>query len=289
MILKVGEPLLQFDRLMQLMRSLDNRSEIWINSTGAHLTDEKLEELMKTHLTGIMISLHSPNPREHDKFTGVEGSFDTACKALKLFAENGAFTVINCCASREMVMNGELERLFEIGKDLHCSYIQVIHPKSAGNWINEKQKSYQEKKEIDKLSFLHQKYNREKALLNYPSVSSQVFEESKDVFGCTAGGIDRFYVGASGEVQPCEFLNISFGNIYEEDFLTIFQRMRSYFPTGSSDWLCCTKAQEISELIKTHNVQSLPIPKDITEKWMQSWKKNEEPKVYKKLGIYKKS
>ncbi len=49
------------------------------------------------------------------------------------------------------------------------------------------------------------------------------------MFVCTAGGTDRFYINAKGDVQTYEFLNFLFGNIGEEDFLTIYNRMRDHF------------------------------------------------------------
>ena len=52
-------------------------------------------------------------------------------------------------------------------------------------------------------------------------------------------------MGADGEVQPCEFLNVSFGNVRDEPFETILRRMREHLHTPSTDWLCCTQAETI--------------------------------------------
>ena len=62
-----------------------------------------------------------------------------------------------------------------------------------------------------------------------------------DEYGCTAGGIERFYVNANGDVQPCEFVNVSFGNVNEEDFNNIYRRMRKYFRDPRTNWICCTE------------------------------------------------
>ena len=40
-------------------------------------------------------------------------------------------------------------------------------------------------------------------------------------------GMDKFYVNAKGNVKPCEFLNISFDNIANEEFEPIYDRMKN--------------------------------------------------------------
>lgn len=79
-----GEPIIRYERLLKLVRSLDSRSEIWVNTTGAQLTHVMLGELKDAGLFGLMVSVHSPDPAIHDVFTGVPGSFDVACEALKM-------------------------------------------------------------------------------------------------------------------------------------------------------------------------------------------------------------
>jgi hypothetical protein len=78
--------------------------------------------------------------------------------------------------------------------------------KTAGAWLGKQDEMIKARANIDHLCRFH--------LHNAPnewaqtSASVQVFE-SPAPFGCTAGGIDRFYLNANGEVQPCEFLNVS--------------------------------------------------------------------------------
>jgi len=43
-------------------RSIDDRSEIWINSTGHGITVERLLELKEHNVNAIMFSLHHDNP-----------------------------------------------------------------------------------------------------------------------------------------------------------------------------------------------------------------------------------
>ena len=103
------------------------------------------------------------------------------------------------------------------------------------------------------------------------------------MLGCCCGGIDRFYVGASGEVQPCEFVNISFGNLREVSFETAYSRMRRVFAIPCEEWTCLTKAGEIAAVAG----ERLPLSWPETERLVRDWKTGTPTKVYDKVGIYR--
>jgi len=294
-----GEPLERPERLLALLRAIDERGEIWVNTTGARLDDDLARRLREAGLAGVMVSLHTPDAEEHDRFTGVPGSFATACRALETFARMGAFTAINCCASPALIHGGGLARLFALGRELRCAFIQVIHEKPAGGWLGRAAESRAAVApgETDEgrdpagtlalLRAFHLACNETRAFRGHPSCAAQVFDEQAHLFGCTAGGIDRFYVGASGEVQPCEFLNVSFGNIREEPFTEIFARMRSFFPRPGTNWLCCTQAESIARAVGEREPARTPLPWEVTRGLVASWDRGSETGLYKRLGIYR--
>ncbi len=282
-----GEPLLRVERLIELMRAIDDRGEIWINTTGAQLTEALAGDLRRAGLAGVMVSVHSPDPAVHDAFTGVPGSFRAACRALERFAASGIFTAINCCPSAELVATGGLERLFDLARELNCDFIQVIHGKSAGGWLGQPAETDQAAAVTARLRELHLTYNTQSRFRHHPSIAAQVFDERADLFGCTAGGVDRFYLGADGEVQPCEFLNVSFGNVRQEPFGVIFARMRSYFRQPGTNWLCCTQAAAIDALIRQRGLARTPVPWEITREIIGGWQKGAATPLYKRLGIYR--
>jgi len=280
-----GEPLLRYERLLHLVEFLDDRSEIWINTTGDNLTGEKLLELADKKLFGMMISIHSPDPQKHDAFTGIAGSFQTACSALRLCRKNNLVTAINSVLSEEEIKSGKLDNLMALAKELDCDYVQLIHPKPAGKWLGHTAGMQTNPDLLAKIRLAHIYYNSSKTK-DFPSLSAQAFEESPEVLGCTAGGIDRFYLNASGELQPCEFLNISFGNVQSESFETIYARMRSAFPYPCCDWLCCARAQEIYAAFQNNQITIAPLPWEITQKLVQNWQGGTQTPLYKKLNIY---
>ena len=99
--------------------------------------------------------------------------------------------------------------------------------------------------------------------------------------------MDRFYVGADGEVQPCEFLNISFGNVAEEGFPKILERMRRHFATPRTDWLCVTQAEAIDGIIRDKALTRTPVPWEHTRELVEGWDRGEQTPLYRKLGLYR--
>ncbi|HZK83321.1 MAG TPA: SPASM domain-containing protein, partial [Desulfosporosinus sp.] len=126
-------------------------------------------------------------------------------------------------------------------------------------------------------------YNLQDDFSRYPSISAQIIEEDKTVFGCTAGGTDRFYINAKGDLQPCEFLNISFGNIAVERFEDIYQTMRSFFPWGGDCNLCECSSKEIHKLYQENSLKSLPLTPALSKKIYGSWDRGSKTDLYEIL------
>lgn len=280
-----GEPFLRIPRLLNLVRSLDERAEIWVNTTGDGLADEAIEDLIAARLYGVMVSVHSPQREAHDRMTGVEGSFDTAVHVLRVCKQRGLVTAINSVLSEQEVRDGGLVRLMDFAKELQCDFVQLIHPKPAGRWLSKRTEMQTDPAVVERIRVEHLRYNSP-ACHDYPSLAAQVFEESESVLGCTAGAVDRFYLNAHGELQPCEFLNVSFGNVSEEPFETLLARMRNAFREPCCDWLCCTQAEGIRLLVEKHGLPDMPLRWPQTQELIGDWNRGPQTPIYKRLGIY---
>ncbi|MFW6151792.1 MAG: radical SAM/SPASM domain-containing protein [Verrucomicrobiota bacterium] len=281
-----GEPFVRFGRLLKLVSALDERSEVWINTTGANVEPGMMEKLKEQGLFGLMVSLHSPDATVHDELTGIVGSFETACGILRQCREMGLVAAFNTVLSEKEIEAGGIDRIMDLARKLDCDYVQLIHPKPAGMWLGRKEDMQTDSSVIDKVRNEHLRYNS-RSKKDYPSLAAQVFEESSDVLGCTAGAVDRFYIGASGEVQPCEFLNISFGNVNDESFSDIYERMRSYFSEPCTDWLCCTQAASIAEVFRKRKNNAAPLPWDETKDLVERWNRGSPTPIYRRIGIYR--
>ena len=280
-----GEPFLRYERLLHLVQATSDATEIWVNTTGDGVTRERLSALSVAGLSGIMVSLHSPVAEAHDAFTGIPGSFDTASRTLCLCRELHMGTAINSVLSETDIRRGKLDALMALAHRLDCDFVQLIHPKPAGLWLGNPDAVQTASAYLASLRDTHLRYNSRQTR-TLPVLAAQVFEERPEGLGCTAGGIDRFYVNAAGEVQPCEFLNVSFGNVTREPFEVIFARMRQAFAAPVREWPCCTQSHRIAELLHGNNLTATPLPSELASELMTGWKRGEQPEVYSKMGLY---
>lgn len=278
-----GEPFLVFDRLQKLVEAIDNRSEILINSTGDGITQERLTGLKKNgNLLGIMFSLHTDCPGKLNEFMGSANAWETLENGIKTCHQENVPVMFNSCLNREDYYDGTFERVMEKARSFNAVLIQLIKPKPAGGWLESGAECFSEKD----LALIREKfvnYNNLKAFRDYPSIAPMIIDEDKDHFGCTAGGTDRFYINAKGDIQPCEFLNISFGNISQEPFAAIYEKMRTAFNVPGTCWLCEKYSSEIATIFKESGTTSLPLTPELTEKLSKKIEPGDIPAFYEKV------
>lgn len=277
-----GDPFIAYDRLKTLCENIDDRGEIWVNSTGDEITIERLNYLKQHNLKAVMFSMHDHREESLCQFMGRDDAWKKLESGIKLCKESGIIVAINSCLMREDYSNGKFEAIMEKSKELGANFIQLIVPKPSGAWLGSSEYKYTE----SDLKILKEKvdlYNSNEKYAEYPAISAQAIEEDKEHYGCTAGGTDRFYLNAKGDVQPCEFLNVSFGNIKEEEFNEIYSRMRGYFSECTSCWLCEEKSKEINKIYSENNLSSLPLPYKYTKEICKDIHKLERTPFYEKL------
>jgi MoaA/NifB/PqqE/SkfB family radical SAM enzyme len=277
-----GDPFLAYDRLRQLCEAVDDRSEIWVNSAGKGVTLDRLLELKALGLTAVMFSLHSHDPETMNRFMGRRDAWETMQTAVELCHQAGVAVAFNSCLTVEQFADGTFEAIMEQALIFGACLIQLIKPKAAGNWLHTRHTTFPPEvlaAIVDKVSL----YNCSREYQHYPSISAQIVEESPEVFGCTAGGSDRFYINAKGDVQPCEFLNISFGNINQEPFINIFDRMRKTFDRPGEIWLCEKYSAYISRTMEDKKIDRLPLPLAESRVLYEKWDRGPETEIYKKI------
>lgn len=277
-----GEPFLAYDRLKSICASLDGRSEVWVNSTGDGITLERLKELKTLNLTAVMFSLHTAEPATLNAFMGSDKAWENLTQGIALCQKAGIAVAFNSCVQRDVFFNGDFERIMEQAKQFGGCLIQLIKPKPAGASLQSGTPGFSQQ-DLQHVKNVVQRYNHEPAYADYPSISAQIMEEDPACFGCTAGGTDRFYINAKGDVQPCEFLHLSFGNIAEEDFDVIYNRMRKTFSTPRETWLCEGCAPQVRHLLQSQSPMRLPLNKELSAQIYKDWDRGNPTKLYSEI------
>jgi MoaA/NifB/PqqE/SkfB family radical SAM enzyme len=277
--LEGGEPFLVYERLRKACAAIDARSEVWVNSTGDGMTLERLRELKGLNLTAIMFSLHTAEPARLNAFMQSPQAWDTLARGIGLCHAADLPVTFNTCLQREGFYNGEFERLMEQAKAFGACLIQLIKPKAAGAWLESAPATF-DPQDLAHVAGLVKRYNHDPACAAYPAIAAQTLIEDPARFGCTAGGTDRFYINAKGDVQPCEFLNLSFGNLAEEDFDTIYARMRRAFDPPGETWLCEACAPQIRAAFQEHKAPTLPLDKETSAQIYSHWDRGRPTRLY---------
>lgn len=224
-----GEPLLRRD-LADIISSIDHRSIVKLFSTGYSLTKEKARALKEAGLFSINISLDNKDPRKHDAGCHYNGAFEIALNAIQYSQAASLVTCVATIATKERIHSGEIFRFLEFMKELGVDEVTIFEPVPVGKLAFCDDAILGEDERI-LLKSLHKEANKTQNN-KYPRIFSFPYVESSEYMGCGAG-CSRLHITALGEVMPCDFIPVTFGNIQEENIETIWGKMRKAFKKPS--------------------------------------------------------
>jgi MoaA/NifB/PqqE/SkfB family radical SAM enzyme len=219
-----GEPLLNRD-IVRIVEEIGEDCSAKLFTTGSNLTERLAADLKQAGLFYVTVSLDHMEETKHDQIRGRRGAFRTARRALEIFRALGGMHV-----SVSSVLSGDMLRTERVEEFL--AYLQRLEVDEA--WLSEAKPSTQAcwklenvitESERQDLIRLQDRWNKKGGLtVNYLGH----FEDRRH-FGCTAGQ-KMVFIDPFGEVSPCVFIPMTFGNVREGSLRTIYGGMRSRFP-----------------------------------------------------------
>ncbi len=217
-----GEPLLRED-LSELIRHVDKEKAITqVFTNGYLLNDEKVEELVKSGLYAVQVSLDSPDPKEHDKLRGVNGLFDKAVEGIRIAKEKGLLVGISSYIDHDGLKDGKVEKLISLAEQLEVNELTIFDLVPTGKLLNHD--LFLTEKDREKLVQIYLKENEK----DYgPRVSIMSFVNSPLGAGCF-GGDFQIHITNSGELTPCDFTPLTFGNVRKESLKKIWRKIRRH-------------------------------------------------------------
>jgi len=223
-----GEPLLNKD-IVKITEIAGRDVTLKLFTTGCTLTRQKALDLKNAGLMYVSVSLDHWQEAPHDRGRRYPGAFRTALRALDIFKETGGIHVsVSAVLSKAMIRNGQVEEFLEFlrGLEIHEAWLSEAKPSIDAYW-NDAQVIAEEDRLL--LCQLQDHYNQTgKMTVNYLG-----HFEGKEHFGCNAGH-KMIYIDAFGEVSPCVFTPMSFGNIREKPVERVFSEMKMQFPSEGS-------------------------------------------------------
>lgn len=205
-----GEPLL-YRGLFKLIKYSSRKNVMTkLDTNGYLLTKNTVKILKGAGLNLIGVSIDSSDSKKHNRLRGLKGCFEKAIMGIKNCLNQNLECYISTYATKENLKNGDLERIIILGKKLGVDHIRIAPLIMAGNLLSSKRECL-DRREI-------------KRLVNFRKLSSRVpiFIAG---FACSAINKNFAFVSLCGDVQPCCYVPVSFGNVKDYPLAEILKKM----------------------------------------------------------------
>lgn len=243
-----GEPLLHKDITSLINRASINGAETILFTTGYKLTPEKALELKKSGLWAICFSLDSHIPEIHNQLRGHEDAFNEVLKAVKAAKGANLYTMFSSVATPQFMKKEGYKHIYKIAQNMNINEYRIIEAMPCGKLLDNEM-ALITKDDVKKLCLFHKTINSKS-----PKTKVCAFNqiESPSLFGCGAG-TQHMFIDNAGEVCPCDFTPLSFGNITKEPLLTIWLKMNEAFKLPRRQCFIQKNHKLISQKIHDNN------------------------------------
>lgn len=218
-ILGGGEPLGRFERACAVIERLAGSSEVRLATSGSGLTRERARRLSAAGLRVLAISLDSSDRDEVDASRG-RGAFDTALAALALTGDATFDTLVTAVVSRRTFARpGAIEALLAL--------VAATNPRAVVNFLPE----FATGRSADGFASPEEyaPYAREldRVIRSGPHRAAAFYSAPMErLVGCVGAGQRQLVIDTRANLSAC-VSGASFGNLLEEPFDTVWQRMRA--------------------------------------------------------------
>ncbi len=223
-----GEPMLRHD-LADMVRHVDKSKAIATSfSSGYGLTPEKAKELKAAGLYAVRISIDSPRKEEHERVRGRAGSYDDAMNGIDNALAAGILTDMFVVVSPDNI--DELEDFYTLAENKGMHEMSLYEIIAVGRWLHHEDETIGPN-DVDRLGRFQKEKNK---LREGPRITAFPYFMGPDMFGCFAGR-RWLHITSGGDVLPCAYTPLKFGNIRDEPLKDIWKRMgKTYRKTPPS-------------------------------------------------------
>ena len=205
-----GEPCLRPD-LPEIIAHVTRDKGVTLMFTNGLLLKKRAKELADAGLYALNVSIDDINPEVHNQLRRTKNCFELAMEGAAAVRELGILTGISTYATREKIRNGDLEKLIQIAREQGFIEVTIFDPMPSGKWMHDTSCVLDE----DERKYLRELNNKYRQLPNEPGVITQSYINSPHGEGCF-GGYNQVYITAYGDINPCDFNPVTFGNVRDE-------------------------------------------------------------------------
>lgn len=246
-----GEPLLLKELPQYVQACRADRSIVSITTNGILLTEDKVRELKALKVDAVHISLDSMDADEHDRFRGREGLFQEAMRGMTLVRQYGLDHTFQVTVTHQNLHSDGIQKLFAYAIAERIP-LWIFVAQVSGKWqghedllLDEADRRY--------LRELHEAH---------PGIINRDLWNWFGHYSCPAAKLNVI-VTAYGDVIPCPFIQVSYGNVLEEDIRDIHARMMRdpYFREHHGVCLAAEHPQFMEDYIRpTCQAEQMPVP-----------------------------
>jgi len=216
-----GEPTLH-PNLLELIDYVPKDKAVVAMFTNGWNIPDMASELRGAGLFGTLVSIDSADPDTHDRCRGKEGAFRQGMKALESLEAEGMLAGVSSYMTKPDLLDGGFDRILHLADRMKAHQLFLFDTVPTGALLNEKELLLHPEDRAN----LRELVKKQNASPTGPAIMGQSWVNSAEGFGCFAG-FYQLYVTASGEVTPCDFTPVSFGNVAQEPLDRIWDRMRA--------------------------------------------------------------
>lgn len=258
-----GEPLIRKD-IYELVEFVDkDKATVIMFSNGELHSEENLKRLKEAGIYAIFISLDSPYEEEHDYLRRSPGLYKKVMDSVEICKRLDIMVGFSSYITHERYQKGELRDLMELGKDVGVCEIVLFDAVPTG--------AFMRKTDIlltpeDKEGIMRDTLNYFKRT-GYPTLTAQAYVNSPISMGCFAA-YNQYYMTAYGEMTPCDFTPISFGNAVKEGTRAVWERMTNHPAYKKRHQMCRMQTPEFRKryIDRIPDGSILPYPIELLER-----------------------
>jgi MoaA/NifB/PqqE/SkfB family radical SAM enzyme len=243
--------------LPEVVRAVHDGGAVSILFTsGAGFTENHARNLKQAGLWAVCVSLDTTTPEVYDRMRGYGGAFQRAIHTLRLSKKYGFYTMTGSVATRQFVEQRLFEQVYQLARKEQVDEMRIVEPMPCGKLAKDQEQCLLTSEHIATLRRFHIETNRRGQL---PKICAFNQIEGPEMFGC-AGGIQHLYIDSAGEVCPCDFTPMSFGNVTREDLADIWNRMQTAMNLPKQHCFI----QRHHALIDRYREHGYPLPREIS-------------------------
>ena len=237
-----------------------------IISNGWLLKSEKIDELFGAGLANLGLSFQSWDAAEHDKRVNKNGAYDRLMSALMYCIDMKYPASICAVPTNKNIHNGDFQSLIDFAVE-HNLRVNINLPALTGN-LSGKDSEILTDESFEILK--DQYFNLDNVLPDFKMSLAGL-----NVW-CPMGET-VVYIMPDGDVCPCTFTQVSFGNILTEDIKKILKIMRSSKLLGSIVRAGQCPISMDQEFIKTVEKIKSSDPENYPPRWDEFCRNVHEP------------